>query len=246
MERRNTGHLHDIDAPGLGRRKPYLGPFFHVVVLFIALFLFYPFVRTEVVGVGVIDVLCTAIFAATIYAVSRRRRDLIIAVALAVPGLTANWVTYLVPSVRLAMLGHACYAAFFLMTAAIILTAVFRSRRTTLDTIMGAVCVYFLMGMIWAYVFCFLELLHPGSFTSTTGHIAIQAGGPGLSDESDLIYFSFCTLTTLGYGDIVAVARPGRSMASLEAVIGQLYLAVLLTRLVALHILHTEQDKVEA
>ena len=245
MERSNTEHRRRVEE-GLGLRKAAIGPFFSLFVLFITLFVLYPFARTEVVGIGVIDVLGTAIFVATIYAVSRRRRDLIIAIALAGPGLAANWATYLFPSVRLAMFGHACYAAFFAMTAAAILAAVFRTRRTTLDTLMGGVCAYFLLGMIWSYVFCLLELWHAGSFASAIGPVALQAGGPGLSDESDLIYFSFCTLTTLGYGDIVAVARPARSMAALEAVIGQLYLAVLLTRLVALHIVHSGRAQAEA
>ncbi|HVP11975.1 MAG TPA: potassium channel family protein [Phycisphaerae bacterium] len=231
---------------GVRPRRLPVGKFFYLLVSFVLLFLFYPFARTEVVGIGLIDVFTTAIFLAAIFAVSRRRRDLIAAMLVAVPGLAANWATYLVPSVTLAIAGHAFYAAFFAITAVAVLVAVFRSGRTTFDTILGGVCVYFLLGMIWAYVFCLLELLEPGSFVAGGGKLPVQAGGPGLSDESDMVYFSFCTLTTLGYGDIIALTKPARSLAALEAVVGQLYLAVLLARLVALHILHGGHDRVKA
>jgi hypothetical protein len=246
MPRSDTPSLRRLEENGTARSRRVFGKFFYLLVSFVVLFLFYPFARNEIIGIGVIDVLGTVIFVATIHAVSRRRRDLVAAIILAIPALLANWATYVVPSVALALLGHALYAAFFAMTAGAILLAVFRSRRTTLDTVFAGVCVYFLLGMVWAYAFCFLELAHPGSFVASSGNFTIQAGGPGLSDESDLIYFSFCTLTTLGYGDIIAVTKPARSVAALEAVFGQLCLTVLLARLVALHILHGAHDQVEA
>ena len=221
---------------------PALGKFAYLLVAFLVLFLIFPFARSGIAGIGLLDILSTTIFAAAIYAVSRRRKILAAALVLAVPALVTNWSTYFVKSTNLAATGHAFYAAFFTLTAIVILAAVLRAGHITLDVLLGALCAYFVLGMVFAYVFACLELSHPGSFTTASGQ-SIDAGGPGVSDESSLIYFSFCTLTTLGYGDIVAVTKPARSLATLEALVGQFYLAVLVARMVGLHIVYSTLKK---
>ena len=92
--------------------------------------------------------------------------------------------------------------------------------------IMGAICVYFLIGLIWADVFFILETLQPGSFQIPPEQVG----------QATLDYFSYVTLTTLGYGDITPISAPARSLSLLEAMMGQLYLAVLIARLVGIHI----------
>ncbi len=106
---------------------------------------------------------------------------------------------------------------------------VFGTGRATLDRILGAVVLYILIGVVWAE-----------ADQLVNGHIpAAYAGiahGSAQHDRATWIYFSFVTLTTVGYGDITPVAHIAKSLAILEALIGQLYPAIVLARLVSLHV----------
>ncbi|WP_397453612.1 potassium channel family protein [Pseudomonas sp. NA-150] len=112
---------------------------------------------------------------------------------------------------------------------------VFASGVVTLDRISGAVALYVLMGTVWAEAYQLVILNHPGAFSGST--LAETT-----SDRSIWIYFSFVTLTTVGYGDIVPVAPAARSLANLEALIGQLYPAIVLARLVSLQVPRASSD----
>jgi hypothetical protein len=90
---------------------------------------------------------------------------------------------------------------------------------------LGGIAAYPLLGVAWAEAFALLEALRPGSFS---GAVGLAEGGRGW------FYFSFVTLTTVGYGDILPVHPAARSLAMLEAVTGPLYNAILLARLVPL------------
>jgi hypothetical protein len=96
--------------------------------------------------------------------------------------------------------------------------------------------------MIWAFSYSLLEYLQPGSFSIVRE--AAVGGIPGLVGSSGfrgVIYFSFTTLTTLGYGDITPLTGIAQNLSVLEAVVGQIYLVVLVARLVGLHIASSSQ-----
>ena len=98
-----------------------------------------------------------------------------------------------------------------------------------------AACAYLLIGIIWADVYAILENIVPGSFTTGGIQLAADPGAVIVTAREQLAhfsYFSLVTLSTLGYGDITPVTRPARALASTEAIFGQLYLAVLIARLV--------------
>lgn len=101
----------------------------------------------------------------------------------------------------------------------------------TLDTIAGAACVYMLMGVLWASAYMLLEHLRPGSFV-----IPADWRLPGNQVGPALVYFSYVTLTTLGYGDIRAAGPAAAGLAVVEAIVGQLFLAVTIARLVGQHL----------
>jgi hypothetical protein len=111
----------------------------------------------------------------------------------------------------------------------LVLGTVSRARAVTGRQIRGAVAVYLLFALAWAQLYELVEALAPGSFVFPQGHTA-ESGW-----FSPLLYFSFITLTTLGYGDILPAHAAARSLAMLEALVGQLYPAILLARLVSLH-----------
>ena len=101
-----------------------------------------------------------------------------------------------------------------------------KENEVTLDLIMASACAYILIGLVWAYFYHFVEVLHPKSFT--------LPWTPG-DDLWDFYYYSFVTLTTVGYGDILALTKAARALSILEALTGQLYLAIMISRLVGLH-----------
>lgn len=99
----------------------------------------------------------------------------------------------------------------------------------SMNRIVGAICVYLLLGVIWALAYSVVELASPGSF----------AGFEAWTDrgwDSEWLYFSFVTMTTLGYGDLLPVSATARAMAYMQAVFGQFYIAILVAGLVSVYI----------
>jgi hypothetical protein len=123
------------------------------------------------------------------------------------------------PSLAPALLG-----AVGLAMAALVLAGVLAEGRVDSERICAALCVYLLAGIAFGGLFAALEAVAPGSLA-----------GAGPIDLDGAVYFSFVTLATLGYGDIAPAASATRALAVLEAVFGQLYLAVLIARLVSLY-----------
>ena len=113
---------------------------------------------------------------------------------------------------------------------ALIVAALFRMRRVNTNAIFGAIVAYLLAAVAFAFVFELIELAQPGSFSG------IPEGGTEREVGDALLYFSLVCLTTLGYGDIVPVSKLARPIAVLEGAFGTLYLAVMIARLVGLHI----------
>jgi cbb3-type cytochrome oxidase subunit 3 len=99
----------------------------------------------------------------------------------------------------------------------------------SLNRIVGAVCVYLLLGVMWSIAYNVLEYLQPDSFKGLT-ELVSPAWNP------DWIYFSFVTITTLGYGDITPLTQTARSLTVAEAIVGQFYIAVLVAGLVSAYI----------
>lgn len=132
----------------------------------------------------------------------------------------------------LLLLSHATVGITFAILEVVVLVRVIAHPQVTRQTVIGAICGYLLIGFLFAFVYATLTYFNPG---------AIDFGGRSLGAEqvanserhlSELIYFSFITLATVGYGDIVPVSPVARSMVILEALAGQLYLAAFVARLI--------------
>ncbi|OGE23846.1 MAG: hypothetical protein A2V51_03440 [Candidatus Dadabacteria bacterium RBG_19FT_COMBO_40_33] len=163
-------------------------------------------------------------------AVAKSRFITVLALAFALVTLVVRWAKIFVPSAGLATLDTLLLLVFLGMLAVIVLFQVFREGPITIQRISGAVVVYLLLGLMWALAYQLIELQQPGSFNF--------ADAPAIGDtlSARLVYFSFVTLTTLGYGDITAVSPVARTLAMLEAVIGQLFPAILIARLVSMEL----------
>jgi len=150
-------------------------------------------------------------------------------VVLAVIAFTSHWLHYFIRAHAVHMISAAAAAVFFGVLAWLITARVFRSGEINICRIYGAVAVYVLLGILWGEFYVIAYLLDSSSFYFDP---STQRGEPPISE---LIYFSFSTLTSLGLGDIVPVSPVARSMVTFEALVGQLYPAVLLARLVTLY-----------
>jgi voltage-gated potassium channel len=119
----------------------------------------------------------------------------------------------------------------FLVAVIVVLQRhIMTSDRVSADTLRGAVCVYVLLGIAWAVAYRFVGYLEPNAFYFA-GHFVDQDRSLALN-----IYFSFVTLTTLGYGDISPISPIARTLAWLEAAVGQVYVAITIARLVSMYI----------
>lgn len=129
-------------------------------------------------------------------------------------------------------LSLALYAAFLVYACLLIGCGIMANTQVTLNVILAAVYIYLLIGVIWGLGYALLDGLQPHSFTLQ------QTQNGSLLDRTlqHFIYYSFETLTTLGYGDIVPQTTPARYASVLEAVTGQMYLTILMARLVGMHI----------
>jgi hypothetical protein len=198
----------------------------------ILLLLLFPFLTAGTPQVIVLNVLMSAIFFFGIKAVSDSRAHLLIALSIGVPWFVLTWREMIVPQPSLALSAAVSVLslAFFAFTAAVLLVYILNSERVTEDVLYGAVASYLLLGGLWFSAYVLIETLQPGSFFDSS------LGAGQTADWTELLYFSFVTLTTLGYGDIVPATLVARHFAVAEAIIGVMYLAIVISRLVGLYI----------
>jgi hypothetical protein len=178
-----------------------------------------------------------AIPLAGIYSVSDSRRHMRVAVALMVPAVLASVARQGVETPILEWVGLIFPFAFYAYATRIVGASVFRSREVTADTLAGAACVYMLLGILWWYLYTAAAWIEPASFA---GGAWMETGDT--ARQGTLLYFSYVTLTTLGYGDLTPVTAQARSLVIVEAVTGVLYLAIVIARLVGLYMAGMVRD----
>jgi len=193
----------------------------------------YPALRHALAGRVVFDLMLTAVFLATFVAVFRPRGVRLVSVVFGLPALLGVWTGYVLPGLPLRateMALHATAGAFLAFAVSVILRSIYLEESVSKDGVYGAFCGYLLLGVAFGHVYCFVETALPGSFYGA-GNLQAQ-----LDDHTEqrfaLTYFSFLTLTTVGYGDVVPATGVTRSLAVVQAIMGQFYLAVLVAELI--------------
>ena len=206
---------------------------FSAVQLLIALALFFafaPFVEEIKGGDLIIAILLSLVLLSGVVAVAARRRIFFIALVLLTPAIVFRWINYFWP--------HTVHPALFLtaglgligFVVANLLRFVLRAPSVDADVLCASISAYLMLGLMWTMAYWLVDQLTPGgafSFNTNTGTQSIN-GFTGF-------YFSFITLSTVGYGDITPVSRIARWLAAMEAMTGMLYVAVLIARLVAVY-----------
>jgi hypothetical protein len=209
-------------------RQPYVW----MLVALLCLLVLIPADRNSVGGRLLTGGLETAAYLAGFAVVFRARGRRAIGLLIGVPALSALWAGHVAPDlprVPLSVAAHVLSILFLGLTTAIILRTVVQLRDVTTDAVAGALCGYLLVGVIFGHGYSLVQLFVPGSFQG--GEFATGQLDPG-QERMTLTYFSFVTLTTVGYGDVTPVTGVARGLAIVEAIVGQFYLAVLIADLI--------------
>jgi len=176
------------------------------------------------------DMALIAVLVSCIWSMEDRKHVTVVGCVLLVPALTAAWFASEAASPLLSITGLCCALAFTTFTSLVILRNVVEQQDVATDTILGGICVYLLFAVIWALIYQIIELVHPGSF----GPWSTPSGAPGTDRllSPELVYYSVFTLSTIGPQDVHPIGTAAQAWTGLEAMVGQLYLAVLIARLV--------------
>jgi len=182
----------------------------------------FPYLSFRVFG-SVITVL-------SIYAVSFRRGLVLSAVVLAVPALVQRIVLPSADAGVLPILTNVLSLAFDVFVVVAIFRRVFLKDEPTKEAIYGALCVYLLVGFSFSNLYAMLLAVQPHAFYLDPG-----LNPHSVPDRFDFIYYSFANLTCLGAAGIIPISDQARSVSVIESILGVLYLAVLISRLLAAH-----------
>ena len=143
-------------------------------------------------------------------------------VLLTVLGVVVHWTSLYISSFHYPALDAAFLMGLFVSFVVLMMMHIFRAGPITLHRVLGAVAAYLSIGITWGFAYYLAAMVNPG---------AIQFNTPIGQHEVPVaryVYFSFTTLTTIGYGDVIPVRPVARSLAVAEALIGQLYPAILI------------------
>lgn len=157
---------------------------------------------------------------------------------LAIPSLVLTWLDLFFKQ-ELVVVSFAAFTILFIIVcASSILYDVMLRSRVTLETLRGVICVYFLVAFMFSYLYFLIEYVNPGSFLINTKVMSIF---PHPYYLSQMLYFSFITLLTIGFGDIIAIQETAQTACVLEGLIGQFYIAILVSKLVAVYSFYSEK-----
>ena len=190
-----------------------------------------PFLYQHAAYSWLLSILLVLIMLAAASTVVQERRPFLVSLVFGIPALVSQVAVMGIESDWLELTRFISTAAFLLWVCGLLLRdIIIRSRTVTLNLLIGVINVYLMIGVAFAFVYGLIEFLQPGSFTGLESLAAIP------DRILYFLYFSFITMSTLGYGDISPLTPYGMTASYLEAILGQLYLAILVARLVSIYI----------
>jgi voltage-gated potassium channel len=209
----------------------FSGYFTQLLISLILLFIFRPYDRGHIYR-AIWEIFFVFVFVSAIFNCDHSKRIKMISSCMAAPALIVQWVNLAYQSQTLTLLFLIFTIIFVFITTTSIIKKVVINARVRMETLRGVVCAYFMVAFGFAFTYLLISFLVPGSFnfqnlvpaTMTDSHLL-----------SEMMYFSFVTLLTIGYGDITAVQDVAQTLAILEGIIGQFYIAILVSRLVAVY-----------
>lgn len=231
------------------QKDPLEGKIIYVLVMTVLLQFLYPIsVSDSPLILLMYQIFYMSLFVAGIYLVSNNRRVMSLLIIASISWLIVGSVYAFRPDLQWAnFLGYIIIIVFQLALTVVLVRFIFRTKVVNRDVLLAAITVYLLLGAIFVPVYGIIETLT--WFPDQTTHAFVD----GLNDFNDVpfpwqifVYYSYATLTTLGYGDILPATFWARSAATLEAVVGVLYTAVIVARLVGLYAAREVEEEIVA
>jgi ion channel len=208
-----------------------------LLFLCLNLFVVLPMKHLEVRGRVLVSIVFSLMLVSGIWTVARNWLMTAVIGSIVLTSLAVHWVRLLLGGRALAVSDAGMSTFFCVMLALVVLAQVFSAGPITAHRIQGAVAVYLLIGLAFAFAYQLIELQWSPAFsTPSLAADTSEEVAPGF------LYFSFVTLTTVGYGDITAIHPVARSLAIMEALIGQLFPTILLARLVSMELYYRQMD----
>ncbi len=174
--------------------------------------------------------LLTVVLICAMLAVSARRSTLVLAIILVMAALGAKWLNYYRPALMPPEVFVVAAAVFLVFVMVRLLGFILRAPRVDSEVICAGISIYLLLGLTWTLAYLLVAQLAPDAFEFTVGKPSERT-----MSTFNSIYFSFVTLSTVGYGDIVPVGRVVRMLAIMEAITGTFYMTILIARLVSVY-----------
>jgi voltage-gated potassium channel len=175
----------------------------------------------------------TVVFVTGIIVNRRHPAVLLSGVVILVLGIPMAWATLFVDHLSLFVGSCVLQGVFFSMTAVVIMWGVFRWHAATVHSVYGAVSAYLLLGLAWAMFYWGLDLFDATAFEIPHRRTLVDTvGGRELTSFSQMVYFSFVCMSSLGFGDISPRTGVAETLCWLQSVVGQFYMAILVARLV--------------
>jgi voltage-gated potassium channel len=203
-----------------------------LLILLFLLFVFRPYENTNAY-IGIWKVFQTTALMMAIFTIHHSQIVKITVSILAIPAVAFTWISLFDSSEYLVSAVCVSNALFMTVCTGSILQDVLRRSDVTVETLKGVICAYFLIAFVFAYLYLLVEAIHPGSVL-ILGHTFNIFEKPHYY-FSVMLYYSFMTLLAVGYGDIVAAQDISQTLAVVEGIFGQFYIAILVARLVAVY-----------
>ncbi len=177
------------------------------------------------------DTLFYLLLAAAAFSV-RHSRFFKLAIFLGAGAIAGECTSYVSDRIVILIITNFISCAYLALVTLLIAIEVTRHRSISADTVMGGLCVYVLIGVFWTIIFINLELIRPRSFD-----FGVHGPHPGMDATYGLLmYYSFVTLLTIGYGDVVPFSSMAQTLTIMEGLIGQFYLIFFMATLVGLYV----------
>jgi Ion channel len=200
-----------------------------LLVALALLFFFFPFVEEVKGGDIIVSILLSLVLVFSVFAVADRKRVFYIALVLAIPAIAGRWISHFRPDLVPPPVFLIAGLILIVFVVANLLRFVLCAPSVDVEVLCASISAYVMLGLIWTIAYWLVDQLTPGAFAFNT-----SIGTHSMSGFN-AFYFSFVTLSTVGYGDITPVSKIARMLAALEAMTGLLYVAVLIARLVSLY-----------
>src|SRR6266853_2407506 len=199
-----------------------------LLIAFALLFFFFPFVEEVKGGDVIVSILLSLVLLSAVLAVADRKGVFFIALVLAIPAIVGRWINHFRPDLVPPPVFLVAGLALIAFVVANLLRFVLRAPSVNTEVVCASISAYLMLGLMWTVAYWLVAQVTPNAFAFNTGPKETMSG-------FNAFYFSFITLSTVGYGDVTPVSKVARMLAATEAITGLLYVAVLIARLVALY-----------